>query len=152
MKSCYKSLKELDFQRKLYSSWYHIFESKYFLLILKAVRFWKKFFWHARRVYFWSPFVFYLCERDATSSQINFTFVSRWFISCILYQHKKVAEIKKLLNKDFENVCDWFVENKLSIHFAENNTKSILFAGKRKSKNVCQLNIRYNHINIKQHA
>ena len=71
--------------------------------------------------------------------------------SCILYQHQEVDEIEKHLNKDFENICDWFVDNKLIIHFGEGKIKSILFASKRRSKNVRQLNIRYNHINIKQH-
>ena len=71
--------------------------------------------------------------------------------SCILYQHKEVDEIEKHLYKDFENICDWFVDNKLIIHFGEDKTKSILLASKRRSKNVRQLNIRYNHINIKQH-
>ena len=28
--------------------------------------------------------------------------------SCILYQHKEVDEIEKQLNKDFQNICDWF--------------------------------------------
>ena len=45
--------------------------------------------------------------------------------SCILY--KEVDEIEKQLNKDFENICDWFVDNKLSIHFGEDKTKSILW-------------------------
>ena len=39
--------------------------------------------------------------------------------SCLLFQHKKVTEIKKQLTKDFSNICDWFVDNKLSIHFGE---------------------------------
>ena len=47
--------------------------------------------------------------------------------SCILYQHKEVDEIEKHLNKDFENICDWFVDNKLSTHFGEDKTKSIIF-------------------------
>ena len=72
--------------------------------------------------------------------------------SCILYQHKEVDEIEKHPNKDFENICDWFVDNKLSTHIGEDKTKSILCASKRRSKNVSQLNIRYNHINIKQHS
>ena len=71
--------------------------------------------------------------------------------SCILYQHKGVDEIEKQLNKDFENICDWFVDNKLSIHFGEDKTKSILFASKRGSKNVDKLKVRYNHVNKKQH-
>ena len=70
--------------------------------------------------------------------------------SCILHQHKEVDEIQKQLNK--ENICDWFVDNKLSIHFGKDKTKSILFASKRRSKNFHQLNIRYNHINVKQHS
>ena len=50
--------------------------------------------------------------------------------SCILYQHKDVAQIEKLLNEDFRNLYDWFVDSKLSIHFEEDKIKSILFAGK----------------------
>ena len=41
------------------------------------------------------------------------------------------------------------MENKLN---GEDKTKSILFASKRKSKNVHQLNIRYNNIKTKQHS
>ena len=73
-------------------------------------------------------------------------------ICCILYQHKDVMEIKKRLNEDFENLCDWFVDNKLSIHFGEDKTKSIVFASKRRAKNIHQLNIKYKDINIKQHS
>ena len=32
--------------------------------------------------------------------------------SCILYQHKDVVQIEKRRNEDFENFCDWFVDNK----------------------------------------
>ena len=71
--------------------------------------------------------------------------------SCILYQHKDVVQIEKRLNEDFENLCDWFVDNKLSIHFGEDKTKSILFASKRIVKNIRQLYITYKDINIKQH-
>ena len=42
------------------------------------------------------------------------------------------------------------MDNNLSIHFCEVKTKPILFASKRRSKNVRQLNFRYNNINIKQ--
>ena len=54
-----------------------------------------------------------------------------------LYQHKDVVKIEKQLNEDFENLCDWFVDNKLSIQFDEDKTKSILFAGKRQAKYIC---------------
>ena len=61
--------------------------------------------------------------------------------SYLMYQHKDVEETVKQLNKDFENVCDWFVDNKLSFHFGEDKTKSILFASKRKIKSARKLNI-----------
>ena len=72
--------------------------------------------------------------------------------SCILHQHKDVVQIEKRLNEDFENLCDWFVDNKLSIHFGEDKTKSILFVSKRRAKNIRQLNIKYKDINIKHHS
>ena len=46
--------------------------------------------------------------------------------SCILYQHKDVVKIEKRLNEDFENLCGWLIDNKLSIYFGEDKTKSIL--------------------------
>ena len=61
-------------------------------------------------------------------------------------------QIEKQLNEDFENLCDWFVDNKLSIHFGADKTKFILFASKRRAKNIRQLNIKYKDINIKQHS
>ena len=60
-------------------------------------------------------------------------------------------QIEKRLNENFENLCDWFADNKLSIHFGEDKTRSILFASKRRAKNISQLNITYKDINIKQH-
>ena len=44
------------------------------------------------------------------------------------------------------------MDNILKIHFSEDKIKPILFASKRRSKNVRQLNIGYKHINIKQHS
>ena len=52
--------------------------------------------------------------------------------SCLVYQHKDVSKIEQNLNKNFSNICDWFVDNKLSIHFGEDNTKFILFGTKQK--------------------
>ena len=72
--------------------------------------------------------------------------------SCILYQHKNVLQIEKQLSEDFENLCDGFVDNKLSIHFGDDKTKSIHFVSKRRAKNIHQLNIKYKDINIKQHS
>ena len=69
--------------------------------------------------------------------------------SSLMFQPKDVEEIEKVLNNDFENICNWFVDNKLSIHFGEDKTKSILFASQRKNKNMKKLNIRYQDIEIK---
>ena len=60
--------------------------------------------------------------------------------------------LKKLKNKNFENICKWFVDIKLSIHFGEDKTKSILFASKLKIKSARKLNIKYKNITIKQHS
>ena len=62
----------------------------------------------------------------------------------LVFQSKNVIE--KQLNEDFTNICDWFVDNKLSIHFGEDKTKSILFASKRKIKKLQKLEIIYNNI------
>ena len=43
-----------------------------------------------------------------------------------LYQHKDVTEIENVLNNKFASVWEWFVDNKLSVHFAEDNNKCIL--------------------------
>ena len=72
--------------------------------------------------------------------------------SCLVCQHEDINEIEKQLNVDFCNVCDWFVDSKLSIHFGEDKKKSILFASKFKNKNIKNLNIKYGDIQIKQHS
>ena len=52
--------------------------------------------------------------------------------TCLVFQHKHVTEIETHLNHDFNNLCEWFLDNKLSIHFREDKTKFILFRTKRK--------------------
>ena len=44
-------------------------------------------------------------------------------------------------------MCEWFVDNKLSIHFGEDKTKCIIFS---KEKNLSGLNITYENNRIKQ--
>ena len=50
--------------------------------------------------------------------------------TCLVCQHKDINKIENQLNEDFSNICDWFVDNKLSMHFGEDKTESILFASK----------------------
>ena len=71
--------------------------------------------------------------------------------TCIVFQHENVTEIEKQLLKDFSSLCDWFVDNKLSVHFGQDKTKSILFGTKHKPRNATALNIVYNGTEIKQY-
>ena len=70
--------------------------------------------------------------------------------SYLVYQNKDVKEIDRNLNKNFSNVCNWFVDNQLSIHFGEDKTKCILFGTKHNNK-VNSLEIKYGEIHIKQY-
>ena len=45
----------------------------------------------------------------------------------IFFHHKKVMEIENGLHKKSANLCEWFVDDKLSVHFGEDKTKCILF-------------------------
>ena len=35
----------------------------------------------------------------------------------LIFLHKDITEIETTLNKNFSMLCDWFVDDKLSIHF-----------------------------------
>ena len=72
--------------------------------------------------------------------------------TCLVCQHKDINEIERKLDEDFESICNWFADNKLSIYFGDDKTKSILFATKFKIKKVRKLNIKYGDIQIKQHS
>ena len=48
-------------------------------------------------------------------------------------------------------MCDWFVDNKLSVNFGQEKAKSILFGTKHNLRNAKPLNIVYNGTEIKQY-
>ena len=50
--------------------------------------------------------------------------------TCLMFQHEDVKEIEAQLNLNFSSLCDWFSNNKLSIHLEEDKTRSILFGTK----------------------
>ena len=51
--------------------------------------------------------------------------------TCLVFQHRNIKTIEEHLNRDFSTLAaDWFVDNRLSVHFAENKTKSILISPK----------------------
>ena len=72
--------------------------------------------------------------------------------TCVMYTGKDIKTIEEQLNTDLSSLCDWFIDNKLSVHFGEENTKSILFGTKRQLKNQKDLVLRYGDIEIKQHS
>ena len=94
-------------------------------------------------------FLFHVNDTRQTVKSNLFLYVDN---SCLMYQHRDLEKIEKRLNKDFESVCDRFVDNKLSIHFGEDETKSIFFASKCKIKNTKKPNIKYKDIKIKRHS
>ena len=72
--------------------------------------------------------------------------------TCLTFQHKNVKEIKDHLNLNFSSLCDWFINNKLSIHLGEDKTKSILFGTKLNIKQAEPLNIVHGNVKIKQYT
>ena len=56
--------------------------------------------------------------------------------TCLVYSNKNTSLVEERLNIDFNSLCDWFEDNKLSIHFGEDKTKSILFSKRRKKEYI----------------
>ena len=71
--------------------------------------------------------------------------------SCLVFTSKDVKLIEVTLNKDFNSIIEWFVDNKLSIHLGKDKTKSILFGSKRVIKRQQKLKINYGDIEIEQY-
>ena len=53
--------------------------------------------------------------------------------SCLIYQHDGFCKIERNLNKDFSNICDWFADNNLSIHFGEDKKKNAYYLVQNKN-------------------
>ena len=71
--------------------------------------------------------------------------------TCISFKDKQVNTINNKLNQDFNTLCDWFLDNKLSIHFGEEKTKTILFSHKNLSKSAEPLIVKRNDVILKQY-
>ena len=54
--------------------------------------------------------------------------------TCLTFQHENVKEIEDQLNLNISSLCDWFIDNKLSIHLGKDKTKSIPFGTKLNNK------------------
>ena len=65
--------------------------------------------------------------------------------SCLIVTHKDVNYIENTLNYNLSSLCNWLVDNKLSIHLGK--TESILFGTNSKLKKANNLNICHgNHV------
>ena len=69
--------------------------------------------------------------------------------ACLTFQHENVKEIEDQLNLSCSSICDWFIDNKLSINRGEDKTQSILFGTKFNIKRAEPLNIVYGNVKIK---
>ena len=70
--------------------------------------------------------------------------------TCISFKHKNIKIIEEKLNSDFNNICDWFLDYKLSIHFGEIKTKSILFSPKNLKKKADDIVIKRHDVILRQ--
>ena len=64
--------------------------------------------------------------------------------TCLIFQHSEINQIEILIRSSYKKlslIWDWFVDNKLSIHFDEDKIKSILFSSKSKIEKASPLNI-----------
>lgn len=95
-------------------------------------------------LYFWDKIFFYILNHFfnfenrnimvsiTVQGKVPFDEASIFFINIRTLQKSKMS-----LEKEFVGVCEWFVDNKLSIDFAEDITKWVLFS---KEKNLLELN------------
>ena len=70
--------------------------------------------------------------------------------SYLVHQHKIAKETEVNLNKNFSDVCYWFVDHKMCIHFGLDKIKFILFGTKHRLNKVSSLAIKNGEIHIKQ--
>ena len=97
-----------------------------------------------------SPLLFLLYVNDMTQA-VNSELLLHADDTCLIYMGKDTKTIEEQLKRDFNSLCEWFIDNKLSIHFGEEKTKSILFGTKGLLKNQTDLNIKWGDIKIKLH-
>ena len=93
-------------------------------------------------------FIFYVNAMKTAMKNCDLRFYAD--DTCTHHSHQDFTFIKRNLNYDFNNLCEWFIDSKLSMHFGEDKTKSILF--KRGNKSNLSLNIAQNENAIKQHS
>ena len=94
------------------------------------------------KIYIRSTFVFVIRQWHALGCEV-------WLITddaCLTFQHENVKEIEDQLNLNFSSLCDWSINNELSIHLGVDKTKPILFGTKFNIKRAKPLNIVYEKV------
>ena len=97
------------------------------------------------------PLLFFLYVNDMPPA-VNSELLLYADGNCLIYMGKDTKTIQEQLNGAFNSLSEWFIDNKLNVHFGEEKTKSILFGRKGHLKNQTDLNIKYGDIKIKQHS
>ena len=64
--------------------------------------------------------------------EANITLARSTGTDSVLFTHKNTSIINDKLNSDFNSLCEWLVDNKLSIHLGGDKTKSIMFTSRNK--------------------
>ena len=67
-----------------------------------------------------------ICKWSSPIIIISWLFVSSWLVFSTNTRMSK--KFKNVINKEFSTLCQWFIDNKLSIYFGEDKSKSILFS------------------------
>ena len=75
--------------------------------------------WGAPGIYIVISLLLFLLYANDKKQAVDCDFFLYAADSCLVYQHKDVKEIETNLNKNFSDVCDWFADIKLCIHFGE---------------------------------
>ena len=101
--------------------------------------------------YILGPLLFLLYVNDIVQA-VNCDLLLQADDTGLIFQHEDINILEYQLNKNFSYICDWFVDKKLSIHFGEDKTKSILFAPSNKCKKLCKRNTSYGSLKIKQYS
>ena len=70
--------------------------------------------------------------------------------SALIVSHKDITVIESQLSSDLENLSNWLIDNKLSLHLGK--TESILFGSKRKLKKHSKLNIQCKGVKINSNS
>ena len=80
------------------------------------------------------PLLFFLYVNDMPQS-VSCELLLYADDTCLICTGTDIKTIEDQLNKDFNSLCEWVIDNKLSIHSEEERAKSSLFGTIKRLKN-----------------